>query len=152
MLRQQTATDIEQSRRVLACGIDRSTADMYFGKATVPPAEYYLYPIHDGINAKKWFSVRSNKDIIPSWSLAALVTLLPPKITTSKEGYLRKRDYRFRLFPVITGKWWYAAYVYELAYDYKHLIKNESIIEAVVQIIETLYKDGEYRRTAEEAR
>ncbi len=142
MMKQPTATNIEQSKRVLACGIDRSTADMYFSKATMPPAEYYLYPINDGINAKEWFSVRTNRDIIPSWSLAALISVLPSTITTDRRGDFKGRDYGFKLFPDVTATWWLAGYVYEPENDYKYLTtSNENAIEAVVQLIETLYKE-----------
>ena len=75
------ATTIEQSRRLLACGVSPDTADMYLEKSRLPEAgDFYLHTVLIGINRADWFSARMNKDIIPAWSLSALLELLPKKI------------------------------------------------------------------------
>lgn len=119
------STNKEQSRRLLACGVLKETADMYLGKAHVPPAEYYQYVVTEGINPENWFSYRGNRDIIPVWSLTALIKLIP--IGTYTVLKMTKNDVE-----------WTVVYEQNLNVLFRH--HNESIIEAVVRTIEDLKK------------
>lgn len=119
------STNKEQSRRLLACGVLKETADMYFGKAHVPPAEYYQYVVTEGIEPESWFSYRGNRDVIPAWSLTALIKLIP--IDTYTVLKMIKNNVE-----------WTVVYEQNLNVLFHH--HNESIIEAVVRTVEDLKK------------
>lgn len=69
-------TSIEQSKKLIALGIDVNTADMYYDCNS------------DDIQGKPEVAVETvwSKDI-PAWSLAALIELLPNKIVVNNEKY-----------------------------------------------------------------
>lgn len=69
-------TSIEQSKKLLALGIDINTADMYYDCNS------------DDIQDKPEVAIGTvwSKDI-PAWSLGALIELLPNKIVVNNEKY-----------------------------------------------------------------
>ncbi len=78
----------EQSKRLLSLGLRLGTADMYMEKSSLPEAgEYYIHAITKDIDADHWFLVRMNQDIIPAWSLARLLEILPSEIPDPKPGF-----------------------------------------------------------------
>ena len=82
------ATTKEQSERLLALGLKPETADMYLEKCRLPEAgDYYLHTLPNNVDAKHWFSVRMNHDIIPAWSLSRLLELLPVEVPDPKPGF-----------------------------------------------------------------
>lgn len=74
------------------------------------------------------------------WSLSRLLSLLPPTITTDEDEYSEPIDYDLFIYPSMTGKIWNVSYAYtEDGYsDMLYETAQPSIIEAVVQMIETL--------------
>ena len=77
----QICTTIEQSIRLLTVGLKPETADMYLEKCSLPEAgEYYIHALTKDINPKDWFYARTNRDIIPAWSLGRLIEMMPDKI------------------------------------------------------------------------
>ena len=91
------ATTIEQSDRLLACRVDPETADMFYTNYRTKP--------NDGVPIVKTVSLGIRKDLIPAWSLSALLELLPKEIDI--DGY----PYRISIYfentdePVIGNKW-----------------------------------------------
>lgn len=75
------ATTIEQSQRLLAAGIDPKTADMCWTDLvdSVDSGGYFINEREDVFHLEVGFS-RQNEDIIPAWSLSALILLLPEHI------------------------------------------------------------------------
>lgn len=141
-MKQAIATSPSQSQRLKACWVDPKTADMYYGKATVPPAEYYLYAITDGINSKDWFLSRVNRDIIPAYSLTRLLDLLP-KDLTAKGLY-----YRLVMGP--NDKGWEIEYNDLSVTHNLHRVNADTPIECCVQMIEWLAKEGYKLNTIEQ--
>ena len=76
MMKGKICTSIEQSKKLIALGIDVNTADMYYDCNS------------DDIQDKPEVAVGTvwSKDI-PAWSLAALIELLPNKIVVNNEKY-----------------------------------------------------------------
>lgn len=140
-MKHQIATTIEQSKRLLACGVDSKSADMvWLNRGKLEP---YLT-----------FNMGSNRAIpevgdIPAWSLSTLLALLPTKI--DKGYYLTMQRCNALGSP----------FAYGLAYmlcDYddvedldnwhthsvgkKCVTNSDNPIEAVIRAIEWLVQNG----------
>ena len=90
-------TDIEQSKKLIELGIDVNTADM-------------LYRWHD----ERWYCVPKDvpypyslKDMIPAWSLSALLDLMPYEITIKEDNTPYKLLVTHKLvhYPRLTTMW-----------------------------------------------
>ncbi len=135
------ATNQEQSRRLLACGIDPETADMM------------LTP-HNTLSTEPYKSALSDRGYSPAWSLSALLELLPKSLDDfpftkwyapfqddweisdkDDEGYLNGEVKLYFSY----GKW-------AIDYDWDgfmgRLPQSENSIEAVVLAIELLHSNG----------
>lgn len=73
----QIATTIEQSQRLIACGVDKDTADFYW--CDFIPDEPFL-AMGEIPRNNDTGEVMSDGDV-PAWSLSALLALLPKEIT-----------------------------------------------------------------------
>ena len=126
-----TATTDKQSFRILKCGIPAETADMYLCKSNVPPVTYHQCTVPDGVDVKHWFSYHGNRDIIPAWSLSALLAILPREI--------RNGDVHGVLSMQVYGDGWIVSYN-----DFERgvtLFKEEDLklTEACVLMVEVLH-------------
>lgn len=135
---QNTATNIDQSYRLMACGLVKGSADMYLEKATIPPIDYYLHTIPEGIDVEHWFAYRGNRDILPAWSLSALLGVLPTTIEIDNGEYYPIEVYVLLIYPTANG--WKISYQgYEEDSDITHVsTEDTSLIEAAIKMIETL--------------
>ena len=131
-MKQQIATDESQSARLIACGVNPSTADMTW-QAQLPTSQKRNLVFW---RPKQQDSVRD----VPAWSLGRLIALLPPTITTDEDEYGEPRDYDLFIYPSVTGKIWNVSFAYtEDGYsDMLYESGGASVIEAVVRMIETL--------------
>lgn len=136
------ATTQEQSKRLIACGVSPGTADMYLEKCRLPEyGDFYLHTVLDNIDVSDWFSARINKDIIPAWSLSALLSLCPKEIYEDNNN---AESYYFSLakeFPL--SEEYGAAYI-PCWYNGNAIVRKRDNrpIEAVVQLIEWLTSNG----------
>ena len=75
------ATTKEQSARLLQCGVSTESADMSWvrGAANVSDGNLSLHP-YRRMQRINWQSMRGRSEIVPAWSLSALLGLLPKKI------------------------------------------------------------------------
>lgn len=114
-MKNQIATDISQSQRLLSCGVDPKTADMVWLKAEPP-----FLSLNRGCN-------RAIPEVgdVPAWSLSALLELLPPQFKPSCPEF----DFCLQLRRTTNGKW-------GIAYD--HTFEADSPIEACVKMLEVL--------------
>lgn len=87
-------TSIEQSKKLIALGIDVNTADMYYDVNS-----YGIQSKPEVAVGKVW-----SKDI-PAWSLSALLELIPPYLGEFKDGI------DFGLSKAMNGKWYSAHYI-----------------------------------------
>lgn len=122
-MKTQIATDREQSRRLLACGVKPETADMcYIG---------VLKPVH-----AIPFSKCDNKKDTPAWSLSCLLALLPTEITKAHTSY-------YLDFAPCENKGWSIGYFSnEPIRSIKGLTHPTDPIEVCVRAIEWLIANG----------
>ncbi|MCM1220082.1 MAG: hypothetical protein NC548_36885 [Lachnospiraceae bacterium] len=130
-MKKSISTSIEQSRRLLSCGVDPKTADMVWLNRGQYPA---FLSFNEGCN-------RAIPEVgdVPAWSLSALLALLPKEIydddtdsyyfSLSKEFPLSE-EYGVAYIPC----WEKGDAIVRKRYD--------SPIEACVQMIEWLCESG----------
>lgn len=130
-MRPQIATSIEQSRRLLTCGVDPETADMCWTQRTHRIDGTPIKKSHQKANlwlgypCKRYLEDDEQRIDTPAWSLSALLGLLPPQFKPSWPEF----DFCLQLRRTTNGKW-------EIAYD--HTFEADSPIEACVKMFETL--------------
>lgn len=98
-------TSIEQSKKLLELGIDRNTVDMYWFNRHIDLTEtkYELFVVDRSNKHIDFFNSYAvavdNYEIIPAWSLSALLELMPDKISINNESYylsFKKKCVEFR--------------------------------------------------------
>lgn len=137
----QIATTREQSEQLLALGLKPETADMYLEKCMLPEAGvYYIHTLTKDVNPKHWFSVRMNRDIIPAWSLARLLELMPKTLEQTNRPNANLDINSDRMY-------WFISYE-ELGYDVKHQEMSINLFDAIIYMISWLiskeYFNAEY--------
>ncbi|MBD5178120.1 MAG: hypothetical protein HDS04_09010 [Bacteroides sp.] len=122
-MKTQIATTKEQSQRLLECMVNSNTADMYANNYDA----LWNAPFKDCCRKKEvGFS--------PAWSLSALLSLLPKCLMW--QGLY----YRLVMGPNENG--WEIEYNDLSVLNNLHRVKADSPIEACVQMIEWLTKNG----------
>lgn len=74
-------TSRQQSKRLLALGIKKETADMYY--RFYDENTYEINPTWETI----WEDRNDYKEIIPAWSLHRLIEMIPKQVKTPKPTY-----------------------------------------------------------------
>lgn len=122
----QIATNRLQSDRLLKCGVQAESADMYINNYD----ELWAAPFKDCARKKE-------EGFAPAWSLSALLGLLPFKIHSGKY------EYWLDIAPMDYGKQWSIGYYCtDKPRVIKGLTHTDSLIECAVQEIEWLSKNG----------
>lgn len=120
----QICTNKSQSSRLLEAGVRPDTADMYLDEFELPVAfEYRRIEGHVGQDMA-----------FPAWSLSKMIEMLPATISQRNRPYLSleiTKDHEY----------WFIQYA-ELGYDCKHEVMRENVLDAVVNMIEWLIKEG----------
>lgn len=96
-------TDVKQSKKLIQLGIDVNTADMHYSTWTILNGNFILSP-NQGETIEKLQKDYGNQ-IIPAWSLSALLELIPPYLGEFKDGI----DFGFS--KAMNGKWYSAHYI-----------------------------------------
>lgn len=145
------ATTQKQTARLLQCGVSAETADMCWHGAIVPrggsltsmpePSEEWdLWATPYGCMPDELQAAKLMEDyteIVPVWSLSALLGLLPFKIHSGKY------EYWLDIAPMDYGKQWSIGYYcIEKPRVIKGLTHTDSLIECAVQEIEWLTANG----------
>ena len=129
-MKHQIATDPSQSKRMLACGVDPTTADMSH--------EPYGMPQELTLAVGSPFFVGA----IPAWSLSALLALLPSEIKEDNGYFNEISSYGLLIYPYMQG--WQIDYQY-CEDDECHCLKcihDFDLIGACVKAIEWLTANG----------
>lgn len=123
------STTQEQSARLLRCGVSADTADMCYDSGALSLMEY-----DSAVHERD--SRRERYEVIPAWSLSALLGLLPKEICDDSyyfslaQEYPLNADYR-------------AAYKYYSVDECDYVGRRSSQpIEACVQLIEWLMENN----------
>lgn len=120
----QICTNKEQSARLLEAGVRPETADMYLDEFERLVAFEYRR-----IKSKAY-----QDTVLPTWSLSKLINMLPATISQ------RNRP-DFSLEITKDSVYWFIQYT-ELGYDCKHEVMKKNVLDAVVNMIEWLIKEG----------
>lgn len=93
-------TSIEQSKKLIELGIDVNTADMYYAPdANIFVAEPYITTTEDET------LIPAYKGVIPTWSLSALLDLMPPYLFEFERGI------DLNIYRNLNGKGWHCSYM-----------------------------------------
>lgn len=133
-MKNQIATTREQSQRLIACGVNPDSADMFY-------TNYHIKP-NDKMPIVKTAPLRIRKDLIPAWSLSALLALLPSEIKEDNGYFDDISTYGLLIYPYMQG--WQIDYQY-CEDDECHCLKcihDTELIEACVKAIEWLTANG----------
>lgn len=90
------ATTIEQSRRLMELGIDINTADMFYACDKNTAGEDYFSQTPSTREMVTHFGLFKND--LPSWSLSALMKLLPSEFTTENDLGIFKYEIKIRKY------------------------------------------------------
>ena len=124
------ATTQEQSARLLRCGVSADTADMSYDSGALSLMDY-----DSAVHERD--SRRESYEVIPAWSLSALLGLLPFKIHSGKY------EYWLDIAPMDYGRQWgIGYYCMDKPRVIKGLTHTDSLIECAVQEIEWLTANG----------
>lgn len=125
-MERQIATNRLQSNRLLKCGVQAESADMYINNYD----ELWAAPFKDCARKKE-------EGFVPAWSLSALLGLLPFKIHSGKY------EYWLDIAPMDYGRQWSIGYYcMDKPRVIKGLTHTDSLIECAVQEIEWLTSNG----------
>lgn len=125
-MERQIATNRLQSDRLLKCGVQAESADMYINNYD----ELWADPFKDCARKKE-------EGFVPAWSLSALLGLLPFKIHSGKY------EYWLDIAPMDYGRQWSIGYYcMDKPRVIKGLTHTDSLIECAVQEIEWLTSNG----------
>ena len=117
----QICTSIEQSRRLLALGLKKETADMYWTK----PFNEWIAIVGDG---------NADEDNIPAWSLHRLIEMMP--LDAIPEGGFDNCFTLIKNYP--KG--------YSVEYDGFSYYHKENIYDTIIEGIEHLIKEGYFNK------
>lgn len=124
------ATTKGQFDRLLHCGVSADSADMCYDSGALSLMDY-----DSAVHERD--SRRESYEVIPAWSLSALLGLLPFKIHSGKY------EYWLDIAPMDYGKQWSIGYYCtEKPRVIKGLTHTDSLIECAVQEIEWLTANG----------
>ena len=150
----QICTNKEQSHRLLEAGVRPETADMVLlyvdDESNIAPWEdirkdekgKFFYDVY-GETYTLTESVllrdspdydHSYQDDCPAWSLSKLINMLPATISQRNRPDLSLEITKDSVY-------WFIQYT-ELGYDCKHEVMKKNVLDAVVNMIEWLIKEG----------
>lgn len=123
------ATTLEQSARLLLCGVSADTADM-------------MYTPHNTLSTDPYKEALNGRGYTPAWSLGALLALIPKEIRADGDDFYFSLAKEF----LLTDDFLAAYKSCFHADDIEELVGKRAScpIEACVQLIEWL-KDGTYK-------
>ena len=137
-------TSIEQSKKLIELGIDVNTADMHYSTWTILNEGEYILSPNQGETIEELQEDYGNQ-VIPAWSLSALINLLPSEFTEvgkySTTTYkINIRKYKFtdevNLHQIAYGS--YKWYEDGKSYTWSDMIntgEKEDLIDAAFQMV-----------------
>ena len=132
------STSLEQSKKLIELGIDINTADMHYSTWTILNEGEYILSPNQGETIEELQEDYGNQ-VIPAWSLSALLELIPPYLGEFKDGI----DFGFS--KAINGKW-YSAYYIKLddngLASFNKTVTGDTAIDAAFEMIVWLKENG----------
>lgn len=133
------ATNKEQSARLLRCGVSADTADMCYDSGALSLMDYDS-AVHERDSRRETY------EVIPAWSLSALLSLLPTSILSPMGNEYMLELSKLRMHDAWEVQWFSGRDRFR-TYDKKknfHKLWDKSPIEACVKAIEWL-KENNYK-------
>ncbi len=143
-MKNQIATDQNQSRRLIACGVDPKTADMCYigGHLITTPYEGMLAQWIGDSAMKGEERNAEDFDLTPAYSLSRLLELVPTSIEY-RDDHNVSNYFNLDKDETADGSIVYSASYYSEIIEYHlFIIEASDPIEAIVQAIEWLTKAG----------
>ena len=132
------STSLEQSKKLIELGIDINTADMHYSTWTILNEGEYILSPNQGETIEELQEDYGNQ-VIPAWSLSALLELIPPYLGEFKDGI----DFGFS--KAINGKW-YSAYYIKLddngLASFNKTVTGDTAIDAAFEMVCWLKENG----------
>lgn len=126
-------TSLEQSKKLIELGIDVSTADMHYSTWTILNKGEYILSPNQGETIEELQENYGNQ-VIPTWSLSALLKLMPPYLFEFERGI------DLNIYPSLNGKAWHCSYmpnaVENMKKDkFKQITKGDNLIDAAFEMV-----------------
>ena len=80
-MKNEMVTTVEQSRKLLEVGVDPNTADMW--RVDCDDANYF-------ITNEKYIDLINGCEVVPAWSLSALMNIMPKGFVLVKDSVVEK--------------------------------------------------------------
>lgn len=132
----QIATSIAQSQRLIACGVDPKTADMYWNEGLSKARLHVLFD--------EWDEQLRNLNCSPAWSTACLLSLLPASLISANGSEYMLELSKLRMYDAWEVKWYNGRNRWTTRGKSVRFSRlwGKSPIEAIVKAIEWLTKEG----------
>lgn len=127
MMKTNIATTQDQSQRLLRCGVSAESADMCYDSGALSLMDYDS-AVHERDSRRETY------EVIPAWSLSALMTKILP-------SHIRYKGHT-SLLEITSSNWQSDEQIWEVAYDIDLGVDASDPIEACVLMVEKLVANG----------
>ena len=135
------ATTIEQSKKLIELGIDINTADMHYSTWTILNEGEYILSPNQGETIEELQEDYGNQ-VIPAWSLSALIQVLPITIVDSWTDYCLMLDIKAKMPRYVK---YGDVYHPEFPWDFKKQSLLDNIVESIFWLHNNNYLNGSNR-------
>ena len=135
------ATSIEQSKKLIELGIDINTADMHYSTWTILNEGEYILSPNQGETIEELQEDYGNQ-VIPAWSLSALIQVLPITIVDSWTDYCLMLDIKAKMPRYVK---YGDVYHPEFPWDFKKQSLLDNIVESIFWLHNNNYLNGSNR-------
>ena len=134
-------TSIEQSKKLIELGIDINTADMHYSTWTILNEGEYILSPNQGETIEELQEDYGNQ-VIPAWSLSALIQVLPITIVDSWTDYCLMLDIKAKMPRYVK---YGDIYHPEFPWDFKKQSLLDSVVESIFWLHNNNYLNGSNR-------
>lgn len=134
-------TSIEQSKKLIELGIDINTADMHYSTWTILNEGEYILSPNQGETIEELQEDYGNQ-VIPAWSLSALIQVLPITIVDSWTDYCLMLDIKAKMPRYVK---YGDVYHPEFPWDFKKQSLLDSVVESIFWLHNNNYLNGSNR-------
>ena len=134
-------TSPEQSKKLIELGIDINTADMHYSTWTILNEGEYILSPNQGETIEELQEDYGNQ-VIPAWSLSALIQVLPITIVDSWTDYCLMLDIKAKMPRYVK---YGDVYHPEFPWDFKKQSLLDSVVESIFWLHNNNYLNGSNR-------
>ena len=134
-------TSIEQSKKLIELGIDINTADMHYSTWTILNEGEYILSPNQGETIEELQEDYGNQ-VIPAWSLSALIQVLPITIVDTWTDYCLMLDIKAKMPRYVK---YGDVYHPEFPWDFKKQSLLDSVVESIFWLHNNSFSNGSNR-------